>query len=218
MEFPRRIRICGRYPSKVSAGAVSCTPTMRHACRNFSRWRVWMILTSLCFTAFLCFTNFGGIGTNSQHDSRIPREAVMSRYTSLNEAPIEVSMSSKQTPSPFNDKNDLQFVRSFDLDTIKVNFESCMASLPLDRTKRVKVLQWLHIPKCGTSLGTVVHGYLCQQSRSPHEFFRKKHQKICDYCELEQMNKQGTPFWDGKIRALLPVPEIRKYCDWNVST
>lgn len=102
---------------------------------------------------------------------------------------------------------------------LHVTYENCIAGLPHDRSKKLRKLLWLHFPKCGTSLGTVVHGYLCQSDPTPHSKQRtgRRTASVCDYCELEQMNKQGTPYWDGKIRALLPTPEIRKYCDWNVS-
>lgn len=107
-----------------------------------------------------------------------------------------------------------------DISTLHVTYENCIAGLHKHRRKHIHKLHWLHFPKCGTSLGTVVHGYLCQSepSSARYRLPGRHRDSVCDYCELEQMNKQGTPFWDGKIRALLPSnPEIRKYCDWNVS-
>jgi hypothetical protein len=109
---------------------------------------------------------------------------------------------------------------TLNLSALRVTYENCVAGLPANRRKRLHKIHWLHFPKCGTSLGTVVHGYLCQSEPSPSHYRQPGRQRdsVCDYCELEQMNKQGTPFWDGKIRAMLPLkPEIRKYCDWNVS-
>jgi hypothetical protein len=102
---------------------------------------------------------------------------------------------------------------------LRVTYENCMASLPADRHKQLPKLHWLHFPKCGTSLGTVVHGYLCTSNRTQHSFKRvgRRVDSVCDYCELGEMNRQGTPFWDGKIRDLLPLPDVRKFCDWNVS-
>ena len=92
-----------------------------------------------------------------------------------------------------------------DLTSLRVTYENCVAGLPADgRQKRLHKIHWLHFPKCGTSLGTVVHGYLCKSEPSPSRFPQpgRRRNLTCDYCELEQMNKQGTPFWDGKIRAL----------------
>lgn len=107
---------------------------------------------------------------------------------------------------------------AFDLDALTVDYETCVSSLPPNRSKMIKILHWLHIPKCGTSLGTVVHGYLCQElpSTRKHKFSFRHRFSECDYCALRDMNAQGTPFWDGKIRELLPNPEERIYCDWNV--
>lgn len=111
------------------------------------------------------------------------------------------------------------------LDSLHVNYDICRAKLGTDpRPKLLKTLMWLHIPKCGTSLGTVVHGYLCQsemsQYENPRPFARRADlawHKACDICELERMKAKYTPQWDGQIMKLLPRPEDRKYCDWNVS-
>lgn len=109
-----------------------------------------------------------------------------------------------------------------DLDSLTVTYESCIARLgSKPRPKTLKKLLWLHLPKCGTSLGTVVHGYLCQPEKSPLKnphFGKGLGKRECDYCSFDQMNRQGTPFWDGKIRLLLPQnPEVDMYCDWNVT-
>ena len=109
-----------------------------------------------------------------------------------------------------------------DLDSLKVTYESCIARLGTGvRPKKLKKLLWLHLPKCGTSLGTAIHGYLCQPGESPVKnphYGKGPGKRVCDYCSFEQMNSQGTPFWDGKIRLLLPRdPEVDMYCDWNVT-
>ena len=78
-----------------------------------------------------------------------------------------------------------------DLGTLAISYEQCAKSLTRPRTKTLETLLWLHIPKCGTSLGTVVHGYLCQSEESPHETKINGRKKVCDYCELEFMNAQG---------------------------
>jgi hypothetical protein len=124
-------------------------------------------------------------------------------------------------PAPLGNTNPLAVAKS--IDDLVVTYESCLAKLgAASKPKSARTLMWLHLPKCGTSLGTVVHGYLCQEEETPHlnpGFGQKgnKGKRNCDYCELEQMNKQGTPYWDGKIRQLVPQdPEIRKFCDWNV--
>ena len=109
---------------------------------------------------------------------------------------------------------------------LRVTYESCSKHLEgRSRTKRIKNVLWLHFPKCGTSLGTVLHGYLCQAAPSPQSNPRTSlesreaglaHRRTCTYCRLEMMRGQGTPAWDGKILNLLPRnPEERHYCDWS---
>lgn len=52
---------------------------------------------------------------------------------------------------------------------LKVTYDSCVAKIGKNRPKTLKKILWLHIPKCGTSLGTVLHGYLCQAQETPYE-------------------------------------------------
>ena len=54
---------------------------------------------------------------------------------------------------------------------VHLTYESCMASLHATGKLLMKRLPpgplwWLHFPKCGTSFGSTLHGYLCQADES----------------------------------------------------
>ena len=61
------------------------------------------------------------------------------------------------------------------LDGLTMTYEQCMATLPTGgKTKTLSLpLEWLHIPKCGTSFGATVYGYLCTANKTsfvnPHD-------------------------------------------------
>lgn len=103
----------------------------------------------------------------------------------------------------------------FDPASLAVTYESCMASLA-GRTSDEKTFKgtlfWLHIPKCGTSFGSTLHGYTCQASPSAsHDPGNPA--EACMRCGTDARNWRG---YDHTITSSIPY-EQRPYCDWNIS-
>lgn len=106
-----------------------------------------------------------------------------------------------------------------------LTYESCLASL--DGSSRAKTLQrpihWLHFPKCGTSFGAVLYGYLCQYDESPFTSPETGYQPgtNCTYCGRRGKNHQHPTLWDPHLRKLIPFEKIAgspamQFCDWSV--
>jgi hypothetical protein len=121
---------------------------------------------------------------------------------------------------------------------LSITYESCMASLDgRDKTKTLKrPIQWIHFPKCGTSFGAVVYGYVCQSDETPmnappsaQQFVKTNLNNLvkaetCDYCGLKAVTQGKPTLWDPNLRKQLPfrdsshpdAPPPLKYCDWDV--
>lgn len=106
-----------------------------------------------------------------------------------------------------------------------ITYDTCVASLA-NRSK-VKTLQrrihWLHFPKCGTSFGAVIYGYLCQQEEAPYvsPATGRNPGAECTYCGRKGKNSVKPTIWDPHLRKLIPftsTPEKPglEYCDWSV--
>ena len=96
-------------------------------------------------------------------------------------------------------------------------------------------LEWIHIPKCGTSFGAVMHGYLCTMEETPYanpnKPMKAKQYSNCTYCgdrpkEGKHLGKGS--WWDPKLRNLIPFSNkfwkdhrhrwheyYAPYCDWS---
>jgi len=55
------------------------------------------------------------------------------------------------------------------LDGITMTYEQCVATLPRGGKPKTLALplEWVHIPKCGTSFGATIYGYLCTADETP---------------------------------------------------
>jgi hypothetical protein len=108
---------------------------------------------------------------------------------------------------------------------LNVTFEVCLASLKgRSSTKTLqRRIHWLHFPKCGTSFGAVLYGYLCQYEESP---FTAPSSAVnpganCTYCGRRGKNANKPTLWDPLLRRLIPFDDERghtgmKHCDWSV--
>lgn len=92
----------------------------------------------------------------------------------------------------------------------------------------------LHFPKCGTSFGSTLHGYLCQKDPSPptDPFDKKKKyrdrdiQTECAWCgnakdtfEIDGVTVfkgRGWRGYDPVLEKSIPWDE-KPFCDWNVT-
>ena len=119
----------------------------------------------------------------------------------------------------------------------EVSYEKCMETLGgAARPKTLsRPLEWIHIPKCGTSFGAVLHGYLCQMNDAPYENpnapIQPGQHAVCDYCgdrKGEGKHLGGGSWWDPKLRNLIPFSNkfwkkhrhrwheyYAPYCDWT---
>ena len=121
---------------------------------------------------------------------------------------------------------------------LNVTYESCMASLEGGRFEKTlkRPIQWVHFPKCGTSFGAVVYGYVCSPEESPlhapdgaaiNAGINKGNMvngTVCNYCNERAVTSNKPTLWDPHLRKTLPyraedrggkMPPF-KYCDWNV--
>ena len=110
-----------------------------------------------------------------------------------------------------------------------VTYEECLASLEgVDATKTIKdPIQWIHIPKAGTSMGAMIYGYVCSRSATPYT--NPETGINCTYCGEEGKGLNRGLYWDPKLRNMIPFSnKVRKdgtthrfaewyapYCDWS---
>jgi hypothetical protein len=110
---------------------------------------------------------------------------------------------------------------AFDPASVSVTFDSCLASLKLQRKSTQKTwhdlqdgpLYWLHIPKCGTSFGAALHGYTCTSTPTSNIDPANPKGGTCERCGVDAKKWRG---YDHTITKSIPF-EQRPYCDWNVS-
>lgn len=109
--------------------------------------------------------------------------------------------------------------------SVNITYESCVQSLRgTSTTKTLKRrIHWLHFPKCGTSFGAVLYGYLCQYNKSA--FVAPNSAQTpganCTYCGRRGKNSNKPTIWDPHLRKLIPFDDERghigmKFCDWSV--
>ena len=124
------------------------------------------------------------------------------------------------------------------IEKLEVSFEKCVETLgAASRPKSLaRPIQWIHIPKAGTSWGAVIHGYLCQiepapyANPNPRQGSEKGYQN-CTYCgdrKGEGKHLGNGQWWDPKLRNLIPFSNkywkgkrhrnweyYAPYCDWT---
>jgi hypothetical protein len=111
-----------------------------------------------------------------------------------------------------------------------MTFEECAASLPANGMPKTidRPLEWIHIPKCGTSFGATIYGYLCVATETPHTNPADTTVN-CTYCgEVGKGLNRGL-YWDPKLRNMIPFSNLLRrdgsqhrfskyhapYCDWS---
>eukprot|EP00039_Didymoeca_costata_P003164 m.65665 g.65665 ORF g.65665 m.65665 type:complete len:294 (+) comp11750_c1_seq2:176-1057(+) len=117
-------------------------------------------------------------------------------------------------------------------DSIHISYEECLKSLEhKPRTKTLhRPLEWIHIPKCGTSFGAVIHGYICSWEPAPYTN-PDDASRNCTYCgdrPGEGKHLGNGQWWDPKLRNLIPFSNkpwrghthrwadfYAPYCDWT---
>ena len=124
------------------------------------------------------------------------------------------------------------------LENLNVTYESCMASLEGSSFAKTltRPIHWLHFPKCGTSFGAVVYGYVCQPEESPASApegaainldinqGNMVNGTTCNYCNERAVTSNRPTLWDPHLRKTLPYRGMDRggkrppfqYCDWNV--
>jgi len=115
---------------------------------------------------------------------------------------------------------------------LQVSYETCMETLggkPKPKSLK-RPLQWIHIPKCGTSFGAVMHGYLCSNITAPYKH-PTDDTRVCNYCgdrKGEGKHLGNGMWWDPKLRNLIPFSNkfwkghrhrwhehYAPFCDWS---
>jgi hypothetical protein len=100
------------------------------------------------------------------------------------------------------------------LESVHVTYESCVASLPtIPKAKTLHDLNWIHVPKAGTTFATTLYGYLCTAEKQPIESITGE---TCSWCGPIGKANHGSLQWDPKTWPLIPF-ETEPYCDWNVA-
>lgn len=113
-----------------------------------------------------------------------------------------------------------------------MTFEECVASLPPGGKPKTlnRPVEWIHIPKCGTSFGATVYGYLCGATETPYTNPADPTEN-CTYCGEQAKGLNRGLYWDPKLRNMIPFSNmIRRdgtrhrfykyhapYCDWTQS-
>jgi hypothetical protein len=95
-----------------------------------------------------------------------------------------------------------------------VTYESCVASLSQPLPKTLQDLNWIHIPKTGTSFAATLYGYLCTSEPNPK--VSVKTGKNCTWCGLVGKTNHNTMQWDPKSWPLLPFDD-EPYCDHSIA-
>eukprot|EP00041_Stephanoeca_diplocostata_P006198 m.78189 g.78189 ORF g.78189 m.78189 type:complete len:507 (+) comp16222_c0_seq3:242-1762(+) len=100
---------------------------------------------------------------------------------------------------------------------VSVTYESCMESLRKKQSAETPFrkkfpgrLFWLHFPKCGTSFGSTLHGFMCQEEPSNSTDPLPPHGP-CLRCGPDAQHWRG---YDHTISNRIPF-EQRPYCDWS---
>lgn len=108
---------------------------------------------------------------------------------------------------------------------LTITYEKCVDSLK--GRSNAKTLQrrirWLHFPKCGTSFGAVIYGYVCQYDMSSFTAppNATNPNANCTYCGRRGKHSTKPTIWDPHLRKLIPFEDARgqtgmKFCDWSV--
>lgn len=148
------------------------------------------------------------------------------RYPSNTAAPTAADLDDTQQLSSINsDRNTLDA-----LDDLHITYEECAMSLEFkNNTKRLKKpIQWIHFPKCGTSFGATIYGYLCSPHPTPFSHPSKAGVN-CNYCGEKAKGLQRGLYWDPKLRNMIPFSNRQRkdgsqhrfadyyapFCDWD---
>jgi len=111
-----------------------------------------------------------------------------------------------------------------------MTYDECVASLPPGGKPKTlnKPLEWIHIPKCGTSFGATIYGYLCTAEETPH-VNPSDQSTNCTHCGEVAKNRNRGLYWDPKLRNMIPFSNLIRrdgtrhrfhkyhapYCDWS---
>eukprot|EP00040_Diaphanoeca_grandis_P006728 m.38441 g.38441 ORF g.38441 m.38441 type:complete len:456 (+) comp17917_c0_seq1:220-1587(+) len=102
---------------------------------------------------------------------------------------------------------------------IRLDYDTCIRTInqgkgvpPQSQHPAPKYVHWLHIPKSGTSFGSMLYGLVCQAEwSSPTSPYTGE---PCDYCGAKA--KQGIK-WDTVLHPVIDFSAF-PYCNWNITT
>eukprot|EP00041_Stephanoeca_diplocostata_P023968 m.599112 g.599112 ORF g.599112 m.599112 type:complete len:469 (+) comp22423_c0_seq35:254-1660(+) len=101
---------------------------------------------------------------------------------------------------------------------IRIGYDECVRKINAGRgappisLQSPEYVHWLHLPKCGSSFGAVLHGLVCQADPSPP--MSPYTGEPCDYCGAAATK---GPRWDSILHPVIDFDAL-PYCNWNVTT